>query len=329
MPLFRYEAYGLRISSDLELPLRRGPVTSDVPDVIVRSLEPVETPTCSLEAEDSTVVASYESETGRFYVAVLDSGTYWFRFRGCGEFAIDSDLATIRCQPEAGGRSDLLPIMFAGTVLAFLLTLRGHLVLHASAVSSGGRALAFAGQSGRGKSTLAALTAALGARIVTDDVLLVDVDGGPRCRGNAGELRLRPAAQGLAASFGKTAAHRVTADERLAVLPQRRETGWVQLGAIVVPHPSRDAEQIDVETVSPSDAMLSLLAFPRVHGIRPRDLLNRQFTLLGQLVRTVPVYNVVIPWGPPFDREVATGLLGLLQERVNRERRGRSQRGLP
>ena len=71
-------------------------------------------------------------------------------------------------------------------------------MLHASAVAVDGIGLAFVGQSGRGKSTVAALMCVDGAELVTDDVLTVDPGPPVRCQGGASELRLRAAAAHLA-----------------------------------------------------------------------------------------------------------------------------------
>ena len=41
-------------------------------------------------------------------------------------------------------------------------------------------------------------------------------------------------------------------------------------------------------------------------------MLRRDFTTLSRLVNEIPVYDVVIPWGPPFDPTVAPALANLL-----------------
>jgi hypothetical protein len=58
-----------------------------------------------------------------------------------------------------------------GPVLAFVLRLRGVTCLHASAVALGGRAVAFLGPPGAGKSTIAAALARRGHAVLTDDLL--------------------------------------------------------------------------------------------------------------------------------------------------------------
>jgi hypothetical protein len=59
-------------------------------------------------------------------------------------------------------------------VLPLVLSKLGKLVFHASAVEVAGGAVAFAAESGRGKSTLAASFAVNGFRFLTDDGLLVE-----------------------------------------------------------------------------------------------------------------------------------------------------------
>ena len=54
-----------------------------------------------------------------------------------------------------------------------LVSLGGHLVLHASAVAFGGRAVAMIGTSGAGKSSLAAAFLQRGHRLLADDYLLL------------------------------------------------------------------------------------------------------------------------------------------------------------
>jgi hypothetical protein len=62
-------------------------------------------------------------------------------------------------------------------VLPFVLSKRGKLVFHASAVAIEGGVVAFAGVSGQGKSTLAASFAVNGFPVVTDDVLVLEPFG--------------------------------------------------------------------------------------------------------------------------------------------------------
>lgn len=84
-----------------------------------------------------------------------------------------------------------------GAYLAAALRQRGLLVLHGSAVSDGDRAVAFLGNSGWGKSTLATYFCDRGYRLITDDVMVVSPGSGSepaRVPPGVKQVRLRPPA---------------------------------------------------------------------------------------------------------------------------------------
>jgi hypothetical protein len=300
-----YVQCGVRLRSELALHL---PIAPDGDfDVDVRWGSDAHDTADPLAGDD---IVSYDLDDARWYSATATDTGYRMRFHQCGEFEISADLTQVLVRKDPAGRSELLPILMAGTVSAFLLALRGHTVLHASAVSIGGAALAFVGPSGRGKSTLAALLCLAGADLVTDDVLVVDATEAVVCRGGATELRLRSAAAPLAAASPE-AATRMTADDRLALTAGQALSDTVPLRAIVIPAPSRTASQVEDRVVDPSTALFTLLSIPRVFGWRDPDVLRRDFTTLSKLVNKVPVLEVVVPWGPPFDPSVAAALARL------------------
>jgi hypothetical protein len=267
----------------------------------------------SADAPSGEVIASYESGDTSWYTATENASGYVLRFRDVGECVLSGDLSEMIVCPDPSGRPELLPILVAGTATAFLLALLERTVLHASAVAVDGAALAFVGQSGRGKSTLAALLCADDALLLTDDVLVVDPGPPVTCIGGATALRLRSAAASIALARPDHSA-RPTADERTAFAPVPAAPRSHPLASIVIPHPSRTATEIGVRRLSPADALVALLAFPRVHGWRRHDVLNRDFKRLSEVVNVVPVLEVVVPWGPPFRPGITRSLMALVQE---------------
>ena len=156
-PPHGYRAYGLAIRSDLPLPeLDRDP--ADVPDLTIR-LGATGRP---LPQPPSGTVCDFGIESQ--YVAW--PGVAAFLIRGTH---------TIVIEPAPGVSMPLLNLPLIGPVMALLLHLRGMLVLHASAVDLGGRAVAFLGPKGAGKSTTAGAFIAAGHRLLADDVLAIDI----------------------------------------------------------------------------------------------------------------------------------------------------------
>lgn len=297
-----YSQCGLRLRSELDLDLPTVPGSRW--DVDVRWGPHLDE--CG-GAPLGHVIAAYESADTTWYWATATGSGFRLRFRNCGEFIISADLSEVVVRRDPSGHPALLPILLAGTVSALLLTLRGETVLHASAVAIDGMAVAFVGQSGRGKSTVAALMCLDGAELVADDVLTVTVDPIARCRGGSSELRLRAAAAEIARWRPGTPT-RTTADQRVALSLPAAPRKSLPLGAVVIPRPSRTASEIAISRLAPSAALFTLLAFPRVHGWRRTDVLQRDFSVLGRLANLVPVYDVTIPWGPPFSQSVAGAL---------------------
>jgi hypothetical protein len=299
-----YWQCGLRMRSEVELSL---PVTSDESwDVDVRWGPAIEG---TVDPPPGDVIAMHGSTENRWYTATSTERGYRMRFHDCGEFAVSADLTEVEIRPDPAGRTEILPILLAGTVSAFILALRGHTVLHASCVAIDGAALAFVGQSGRGKSTVAALMCVGGAQLVTDDVLTVAAGSPVTCVGGATELRLRAAASEIANAHPD--ATRSTADQRLALGLAAAPLGPLPLAGIVVPGPSRTATRVAVRRVDPTTGLFAVLGFPRVLGWTRSDVISRDFAVLSHVVNTVPVYDVRIPWGPPFDPRVAGELAAL------------------
>ncbi len=168
-------------------------------------------------------------------------GSVLLRLHGCVDFEVDADLRGVtawrdpRCDPE------LYTLLVAGNLLATVLTLRGETVLHASAVERDGRAVAFVAHSGMGKSTLAALACARGARFLTDDLLRFEhrPDGRVHCLPVASRIDCQAAAEIL--GFAPDGAHRVSVDERSVWRPEATTRPSAELVAVVLPQLDRGA----------------------------------------------------------------------------------------
>lgn len=104
-----------------------------------------------------------------------DDHTYVFSFQGAVVFEVDDRGTHVRLACKAVPRP--LPYLLQA-VIPKILSLRGHLVIHASAVALGENAVAFTGLSGAGKTTTARSLASHGGRALCEDKLFLRVSPG-------------------------------------------------------------------------------------------------------------------------------------------------------
>ena len=102
-----------------------------------------------------------------------DSG-YLLRFPDLADYTISADGLEVSCRPLPHVAAKTIRHLYLNQVLPLAFSRRGKLVFHASAIETGSGAIAFVGESGRGKSTLAASFSAHGHRFLADDGLVVE-----------------------------------------------------------------------------------------------------------------------------------------------------------
>jgi hypothetical protein len=225
-------------------------------------------------------------------------------------FAISGDGRLIIAHVGEGDPA-LVPVLLAGNVLGFALALRGVPVLHASAVADGETTFAFAGASGAGKTTLAAMLCAAGARLVSDDALrLKSQAGSVLCYSGTTTLRLRQQVAHLAKLFPPDRLSE-TPDGRIAVAPDVVEGGR-RLDAVVI---LSGSSELRVSRLAPRNALVALLSHPRWFGWKISEPLRLSFQQIVEFHDHLPVYSASIPSGPQFPPGFARHLLAELAAR--------------
>lgn len=169
---YYYQAYGLRIQSEFAIaelvPVKAGP--SDV------SIQLGNVDEFSIRAEsDEGITRSRYGVT-----AHASRSAVVFNWKGVGA-ALVRNGREVTIDPSDGiDTADLAPYI-NGSILAVLLHQRGFAVLHASAVMMDGKAVAFLGEKGAGKSTFAAFLQSRGHAMVTDDLVPIMFVNGQAC----------------------------------------------------------------------------------------------------------------------------------------------------
>lgn len=94
---------------------------------------------------------------------------------GAGLVRVDDAGRRVTVEPEAAGDPSLLDAWIFGTVAAVVGAQQGRFALHASAIEVGDAVVAVAGDSGAGKSTTSLGLVHRGARLIADDVSMLEV----------------------------------------------------------------------------------------------------------------------------------------------------------
>lgn len=158
---YGYGWCGWRVRSEIELPeLDRFDRLSGggEADVEIQLVDAVEAPAQALRRTP--------------FLAVGVDGSAVVTAPGIAKYAMERG-TRIRIAVEAGAPQREVRLFLYGSVLGILCHQKGLFPLHAAAVAVGGRAVAFAGSGGEGKSTLAAALVMRGHKLIGDDVCVV------------------------------------------------------------------------------------------------------------------------------------------------------------
>jgi hypothetical protein len=174
-----YTACGLTLVSDAPIPGLCLASGRSQPDVTI-SMQGAATPVCDDPDYPCVWYVSPEVDPSGRPEMTIEAGEAGYRlaYSDIATFLVDrgghrvvARWATSRTGADAAG-------YLAGSLLAFVLRVRGSLLLHASAVAVDGRALLFVGDAWSGKSSTAGAFSVLGYPLVSDDLVRIDARGG-------------------------------------------------------------------------------------------------------------------------------------------------------
>ena len=153
---YYYKVYGLYIGSELELP-ELSPLQNIKVDVTIGFGE---VPEHLPEVNGSGVL---------FEAALND---FLFKFEVIGRYRVQNG-SRIIIQPEREALPSEIRLVLLGSSIGALLHQRGMLAIHGSAITDGKQTMILSGQSGVGKSTLAAGLLELGYSFIADDISVI------------------------------------------------------------------------------------------------------------------------------------------------------------
>lgn len=226
----------------------------------------------------------------------LDAGIL-VRFPGLADFEIASEGEPVVCRPAPGVGRDTHEHLFINQVMPLVIGRQeGKLAFHASAVVLEQGAIAFLGESGRGKSTLAAAFVAQGHSFLTDDCLIVSRRGGVHVV-EPGHPSLRlwsdsHAALPLAPTRTTTAAG-VSPKARMILDEAHHTRTEPLLAAFYLSDAPADA--VSFAPIPGAEALSLWLQNAFVLDPEDKDRLAAHFALLGPFADRVPLFSISYP----------------------------------
>jgi hypothetical protein len=223
--------------------------------------------------------------------------------------------------PHAGADQATVEHIHLNQVLPLSWSHGGELVLHASSVAIDGRCVAFVGETGRGKSTLAAAFATRGFRFLTDDGLIVrECDDGYVAVPSHPSIRLwQDSTDRLLGTYEDRAASvSYTTKSRLLAGPRLPHCDAAMPLASVFFLGDRNVDAVGIRALSRSETAIALLKHVFVLDTEDRARLTRQFARVTALAVRVACYEIEYPRRYETVEDVVAGI----REHISRDERG-------
>jgi hypothetical protein len=223
---------------------------------------------------------------------------YKVRFPDQADFEIANGGLRVTCEPSPDVPDTMIMDLYRNQILPLIASWKGKLVLHGSAVATNGYALAFLGQSGRGKSTLAAGFAVEGCPFLTDDGLVLEADGGAylampshpslRLREDSRNSLLFSAAPAVLA-VGTSTKRRVSAGPKLSHCDRP-----IPLRTIYFLRESA-SKGVAFQRLSPAKALYGLIQHSFILDVENRPAISAHFDRLTKLANWAACFHLDYP----------------------------------
>ena len=277
-----YRVFGLRVQSEIALPELVEGHGGGLPDVIIKLGK---LPLIGGERMRGFAV----TPTG----AMLDvPKAARYLIRNGSEIIVD---------PDPDGSERHLRLYLLGSAFGAILHQRRLLPLHANSIDIGGRAVAFMGRSGAGKSTMAAWFHDRGFDVLADDVCVITFNDG-RPMAHPGIPRLRMWRDALEASGRSAEAYQLAFDdaEKYNVPTRLRDaTKSVELAAAyLLNKPDPDRTRPFIERLAGIEALEGLISNTyRGAYVRMLGRTHEHLSSCLLLAKLIPVFAVNRLWG--------------------------------
>lgn len=293
-----YQVWDIILASNIPLPELRH-VNGNEPDCTFQLLPGQETgPACCDWFHHRRL------PNGEIWLSFLRQGSgYLLRFPGLADFLVPGDGREIRGYPLSGIPLNTIRHLLLDQVIPLGLTMQRRVGLHAGAVVTPYGAIAFIGETGRGKSTLTGSFVQQGFPQLTDDCLFLKESGGqlfglPSYPG----LRLWPDV--VSALFG----HEIEVSQVTHYMEKKRlaldNAGLVfspdlvplrRVYVLAPPEEIGNTSSITMTPLFPRDALMELVKHAYRLDIADRQGLGQEFESLARAAALLPLYRLSFP----------------------------------
>ena len=289
-----YEVYGIRLRSDVELSFAEC-VPAGEPDVDLLSASE----SFFREASRDAVL---KPDSERWYeYALLDDDRIYLRWEDQFEFLIDGDGRRIWFGWLGARSLESLRVYLLGRALSFALVKQGFEPIHSSTVVLNGSALAFIGESGFGKSSLAAGFVRDGYRLLTDDLLVVSqLSGQPEAHPGPPRIKVFPwVARRCLGRIGEGVPMNDWTEKLVLPLGEdHHQSRPVPLRTVYVLGSPREVfrkQRIQIAALSQREAFVELIRHTFNYVVTDPKRLQRLFSKSMELASKVPMKRISYP----------------------------------
>lgn len=293
--MYTYSAYDLGIQSSLFLPELVPVETSG--DVEIRVLNSQELPF----NDNFNAEIPYLLETKKAYLHFTEVGTFYIN---------NGNEIVIQPLPDIEERLIRLPLL--GAAFAVLLDQRGYFVLHSSAVEIDGKAVAFVGNKGDGKSTIAAMLSNNGHPLLADDTVAIDLNNQniPTVLPGFPQFKLYP--DSVTAAFNEDPAQLEEIASNVIKRSRRADQFCNQKLPLQAIYVLAEGNEVEIIRLSPQEALHYLIANSYMARFTNNWLQNGRAAAnlmqCSKIVNSVPVYKLERPRNMSNLKEITSAI---------------------
>ncbi|MBN1143545.1 MAG: hypothetical protein JXA72_03955 [Bacteroidales bacterium] len=289
---YYYRAYGLHIASQIRV-TGFEPALADEPDVVIRVGEVPE----NLENAINQT-RFYQSNAHEFLLTTAKVGNLYI-----------ANGKEIVVQSAVNPSDNNLSAYIVGMAFGAIMHQRRLLPLHASTVIYKDKCLMFAGRSGAGKSTIAAALISAGAKLVADDVSVVEFTSEkPAIRPAFPTLKIWADSLqhvGIEAT-GLTPVQNEELKYYLPIVNYSNQPAAIHQVFILLP---QNKPGIEIKRLTGVDKFQALKKYTYLfRGIPHTGLEQNHFVLVNQLAQKVPVHLLMRPVGEIITSEMLNAI---------------------